>query len=272
MTPLRQTQQFVQFMLSHTPELEFAGAHYVLPPGADKSQVKRVLESRLRVRSLDDLGRLLPWLRAQNASEGLNIWVRPAAALEGHPFLMLDDLPTARARAVGNKYRCAVVETSPGNHQVWLTCSRGLTREQRQDVLRVLCELVGADSGAISEPRWGRLPGFKQTKPEKVPTWTNLLEISSDAALFEPTPYLHQRADGGSRPSLRPPPGGRVVPSSSLFDGSRREFSYACHALRAGVNPAVIEQRIAERVSATGRRKSRDYAARTVAAAQRAVG
>jgi hypothetical protein len=186
---------------------------------------------------------------------------------------MLDDLQRDRALAVANKYRAAIIETSPGNCQCWLTCSRSLTREQRQDVLRVLCDLVGADSGAISEPRWGRLPGFKQTKPEKVPTWTNLLSISSDAALFEPTPYL-QRADGGSRPSLRPP-GGRVVPSSSLFDGadmSRREFSYACHALRAGVNPAVIEQRIAERVSASGRHKSRDYAARTVRAALRVLG
>jgi hypothetical protein len=63
-----------------------------------------------------------------------------------------------------------------------------------------------------------------------------------------------------------------VVPSSSSVDMSRREFSYACHALRAGVDPSVVEQRIAAHVAASGRRKSRDYATRTVAAALRAVG
>ena len=268
MTPLQQTTAFVAFMLEHAAEMEFAAAHYVLLAGMDKSKVDWLRESRLRVRSLDDLGRLLPWLRAQNASEGLNIWVRPASSLGEHPMLMLDDLQRDRALAVANKYRAAIIETSPGNCQCWLTCSRSLTREQRQDVLRVLCDLVGADSGAISEPRWGRLPGFRQQKPEKPGSWTNLLSIS-DAPLFSPTPYL--RADGGG-PSLRPL-GGRVVPSTDDgVDMSRREFGYACHALRAGVGPERVEQRIAARVAASGRHKSRDYAARTVRAALRVLG
>jgi hypothetical protein len=269
MTPHEQTQRFINFMLQHAPELEFAAAHYVLPPGADKSKVDRLIESRLRLRSIDQMAALLPWLRAQNAG-GMNIWVRPSASLPGHPFLMLDDLPVSRALAVARKYASAVVETSPGNAQVWIVCSRELGREQRQDVARALCDRTGSDSGAISEPRWGRLPGFKQRKPEKPQTWTNLLAIST-AALFDPAPYL--RADGGGR-SL-PPSGGGGVPSSSPSDGadmSRREFSYACHALRAGVDPSVVEQRIAAHVAASGRRKSRDYATRTVAAALRAVG
>lgn len=268
MTPLQQTQKFVQFMLEHAPEMEFAAAHYVLLAGMDKSKVDWLRESRLRVRSLDDLGRLLPWLRAQNASEGLNIWVRPASSLAAHPFILLDDLASDKARAVLRKYRGAAVETSSANHQVLLCCGRDLTREQRQDVARCLCKLIGSDPGAISEPRWGRLPGFKQTKPEKVPTWTNLLSISSDAALFDPTPY----SQPGGGQSLPAPWGAAVVPSPSGADTSRREFGYACHALRAGVDPERVEQRIAARVAASGRHKSRDYAARTVAAAQRAVG
>jgi hypothetical protein len=261
-------------MLSHVSLIEFAAARYVL--GEDgRSRVHSVKTARRTVQVLDDLDALLPWLRAQNASEGLNIWVRPASSLEAHLLLMLDDLPLSSAQAVAHKYRCAAVETSSRNHQVWLVANQPLSREQRQDVAKALCRRIGSDPGAISEPRWGRLPGFKQMKPEKPSSWTNLLSIST-AALFNPTPYLVSKCDGGRR-SL-PAPGAGGVPSASGASGregvdmSRREFAFACHALRAGVDPAAVEQRIAEHVDATDRRKSRDYAARTVAAAQRAVG
>ncbi|MDD5000129.1 MAG: DNA-primase RepB domain-containing protein [Thiomonas arsenitoxydans] len=271
MTPHEQTQRFINFMLQHASELEFAAAHYVLP-GADKSKVDRVVESRLRVRSIDQMAALLPWLRAQNAN-GLNIWSRPAASLKAHPLLMLDDLPTPRAQTIARKYRAAAVETSPGNCQVWLCCDRPLDRVQRQDVLRRLCDLVGSDPGAISEPRWGRLAGFRQQKPEKPGSWTNLLSISHGAPLFDPTPHLVGQRDGGGGRSL--PALGRAVVPSFVSDGedmSRREFGYACHALRSGLPAHIVEERIAAHVAASGRSKSRDYAQRTVAAARHTVG
>jgi hypothetical protein len=48
---------------------------------------------------------------------------------------------------------------------------------------------------------------------------------------------------------------------------SKREFAFACHSLRAGVAPSIVEKRIADHVAMTGRKKSASYPASVVAAA-----
>lgn len=253
MNPITQILDFTVFLLTYAGAVEYAAAEY----GSD-GRVSRVLPAHLVVRGQDDITRLLPWLRAKNAG-GHNIWARPAAP--DHPLIMLDDLPSGRAIAVTRKYAGTAVETTPGNAQVWIVCDRMLTRKERQDVACALCARIGSDPGAISEPRWGRLPGFKQKKPGKT-GWTNLLAVNTEGRHFNPGPFLTASAPL-SAPRLREAGGGFT---SEHGDVSRREFAFACHSLRAGLPPDVVAQRIADHVAATGRRKSRDYARRTVAA------
>lgn len=262
--PSEQSTAFAAWLLSCCEQLDIGAATY--DPITKK--VSRVEQARLAVRSAEDFERVMPWARAKNAA-GYNIWIRPAAVLVANPYLMLDDLPLSRARAILQKYSGATVETSPGNHQVWLRCSRPMSREQRQNVLRHLASITGSDSGAISEPRWGRLPGFRQRKPGKS-GWTNLLSISAQP-LFDPAPYFEPPVVA----SL-PAPRARVVPThscngSSHDDLSRVEFGLACRMLREGVARDVVEGCIRDMVAASGRRKSRDYAKRTVDAAMHAV-
>jgi hypothetical protein len=256
--PAAQAAAFVDWMLSHVSLIDLASAYY-----DDDGHVQRVLKAKRTVENMSDFATVVPWLKAQNARQPANIWIRPADTLDAHPIIMLDDLPPARAQAICRKYAGAVVETSPGNCQVWIVCSLALTREQRQDVARSLCRLVGSDPGAISEPRWGRLPGFKQRKPGKT-GWTNLLTVSAGPAL-DPTPHLVSPAPAAAaRPGGG---GGSFTARSSTDDMSKREFVYACNALRAGVDPSVVQQRISAHVAETGRKKSPSYSASVVTAA-----
>lgn len=252
-----QSIQFVSWMISATGPLSVAAARY----GAT-GRVERVEQCRTFLERGESLPRMLPWLRYKNA-HCHNIWIRPCEF--DHPFLLLDDLPPSTAVSITRKYFSAAVETSPGNCQVWIRLSRSLSRDERTVVSRALCYRIGSDPGAISEPRWGRLPGFRQRKPGKC-GWTNLLEASSGLQL-DPKPYL-------ALPPLPPASrgGGAFTQRQehnkfSRQDESVCEFAFAINALRAGVNPCEVEKRIADHVLTTGRRKGRDYARRTVAAA-----
>lgn len=255
-------------MLGYVPVLDAAAATY-----GDGGRVERVLQSRRPVAGAEDTAAVLPWLRARNSScsDGANIWIRPGSNLESHPLVMLDDLPAARAVAVCRKYAGAVVETSSsGNSQVWIVLNRPLGREQRQLVASALCNLIGSDPGAISEPRWGRLPGFQQRKPGKT-GWTNLRAVSCGQTL-DPAPYLAET----QQPPGRLPPngvGGALHVSAPPGDGDqhRREFAFACHSLRAGQSPGVVAAAIAERALRRGKRataaQANAYGERTVRAA-----
>jgi hypothetical protein len=254
--------QMIEWMLAVSGAvLEVAAAHYDPATG----RVDRVREGKRKIASLADYERLRSWLRYENA-HGSNIWIRPAAA--EHPLVMLDDLPTATGAAVARKYRALAVETTRGNCQVWIACSRQLSRNERQDVSRSLCRLVGSDTGAISEPRWGRLAGYRQRKPGKEGFLTTIIEAAAlDRPPLDPAPHLE------TAPSSRPAHAGgggvayRGSVGSTVGDESRREFAFACHALRRGMSPDEVGAAIAAHVAASGRRKSRDYAVRTVAAA-----
>ena len=262
-------QRFSEAMLASASALEFAAATY------SNGKVERVDLGRMPVRAGEDLARVLPWLRGRNAA-GAAIWARPADA--AHSWIFLDDLPVKRARGIAEKYRAIVVETSPGNAQVWICAKRDLGREQRQVVNRALAALIGADPHAIAEPRWGRLPGFKSGKEGR--SWTNLVVVSHECPFFEPAPYFPPPLPTtvSSRSAVI---GGRVSSSSSRakcsesVDESAREFAYACHALSAGTPLDHVIERVTAHAAARGKRGTleacRAYAQRTVQRAQQAV-
>lgn len=259
--PEAQSVSFIEFMLSHAPEVQFAAAWY-----GGNGKVTSVAEARSTVKAVQDYVVVAPWLKAKNAHSA-NVWVRPSAALGEHPLVMLDDLPIPRALAIIRKYTGAAIETSAGNAQAWIVLSRPLDRAQRQAVAASLARLVGCDSDAVSEPRWGRLPGFRQRKPGKT-GWTNLLCVSSGPTL-DPSPHLPvSLAPAGT--CVSPPNGGRGA-SPGEGDQHRREFAFACHALRGGKSFDEIAASIAARALQRGKRRSPEQAARyarkTVAAA-----
>lgn len=271
----RQSRQFIEFMLAHVPQLEFAAAWY----SVQTLKVERVAAGRMPCTSQQDFERIAPWLRGQNAG-GANIWVRPAASSPTSPVVMLDDLPSTLAARVVGKYQGLAVETSQGNAQAWLVCCQAMSREQRQHAARKLAALAGADPDATSEPRWGRLPGFQQRKPGKS-GWTNLLRVSGpDTPTLDPTPYLSDFEPAAPRPGPPlPPMGGRGAslasrPDTPDRDEHRVEFAFACHALRRGEPAEQIVASLASRALARGKRsnlaQAMEYANKTLDAAERA--
>lgn len=281
MSPLDQARAFVLFLLGFAgvPEVEFAAARY-----GPNGKVEQVELARA-----GDFERVLPWLRFQNAGAGgrsaCNVWVRPHRDLPAHRILMLDDVRAPVARRIAAKYAAALVETSPWNFQVWLVSSAALGRDERQFVLRQLCALADADPGATSEPRWGRPPGFRNTKPAYMlpgtrPVWTNLRHLPRPGdRLFDPSRYLSISGVAGSSPHrhVSPPPGGgRCAPRPSGGDRSRRHFWIACELLRRGASPDLVSDWVAEMALADLKRRdpgrAREYADRTVRAAALRIG
>jgi hypothetical protein len=113
---------------------------------------------------------LLPMLWARN-KKGCHAYVRPGPVMEPH-FLLVDDVNRERLAAQHGfvldapvataKPGRMIVETSPGNHQVWIRSRRPL-----EDVEKSLwLSTLGSDPGAAPRGRWGRLPGFLNVKPK----------------------------------------------------------------------------------------------------------
>jgi hypothetical protein len=261
MTPRLQAETFAAALLRHCEAVEVTVIRYI---GTNREQT---LGRPHRVRTLDDLGALWPWLRAENATRSANIYIRPCPASD-HPWLFLDDLPTSRALAISRKYAALVVETSVGNTQIRLLVDRDLSTSERAEVQGHLARLVSADPGSTAGDKWGRLPGFTNRKLGKSGQWTNLLADTTESApryapdLRASSPPPREGEGVVASPSPR-----RACTDGSDTDNSVLEFAYACHALRAGVDPDAVTAQIVARVAASGRKKNHDYAMRTVAAA-----
>lgn len=261
--PRQQMDRFIDWMLGQLghvamPMLDTAAATY-----NTAGKVDLVRHARRSIATTDDREAVLPWLSARNSEPLTNVWVRPAAALEAHPLVMLDDLPIPLALAVCRKYGGAAVQTSaasrdkPALAQAWIVLTRPLDREARQTVAEALCRLIGSDPDAVSEPRWGRLPGFRQRKPCKE-GWTNLLTISDGPAL-DPEPYLAGRPPLPKATSLPPTGAGGplpVPPSATGRDESKAEFLFALCSLRAGVSLEETAARVSARALARGKRRT----------------
>lgn len=108
--------------------------------------------------------RNIAYLKAENAN-GRHIIIKPDPQIE--PFYMLaDDLTNSlitrhhRLPSRVFKHGRMVVETSPGNYQVWIHSDRALTIYEKRYWLKKL----HSDPGADPHNRWGRCPGFRNRK------------------------------------------------------------------------------------------------------------
>jgi hypothetical protein len=106
----------------------------------------------------------IPLLKAHNA-RGAHIYIRPAGE---HRYTVLDDLAVeAIVRLSADGYEpCAVVETSPGNFQAWLKHAEVYPAPVSTLVAQTLANRYGADPNAADWRRFGRLPGFTNSKPK----------------------------------------------------------------------------------------------------------
>jgi hypothetical protein len=107
------------------------------------------------------LARSAGWLRAMNAGRH-HVYGRPLD--ERH--VLVDDLDVDGLALLQAAHRAAaVVETSPGCHQAWVTLSSGpVPPLLAAAAARQLARDLGGDPGAASASQVGRLPGLANRK------------------------------------------------------------------------------------------------------------
>jgi hypothetical protein len=115
--------------------------------------------------SVEVIAKVITKLRHRNAN-GSGIIIRPCL-----PFALADDLSSGTIdRLLDDGYLiAAVVETSPGSHQVWIPLGGELS-DISQTVCAAACErlndLYEADMGVVHRDSFGRAPGFFNRKPK----------------------------------------------------------------------------------------------------------
>jgi len=138
-------------------------------PGAARTResvmIPRVWDSATILKSL-------PWLRHQNRG-GRNIYIRPKG---GHHLSLVDDLNKDAVLAMKKAgfNPALIVETSPGNYQVWLKHPERLDKELSTAAASALAERFGGDRAAADWRHFGRLAGFTNRKPKYLDASTGL--------------------------------------------------------------------------------------------------
>jgi len=117
-------------------------------------------------RNADQIDAALAWMRRENAW-GAQIFVRPHGT---HALSLVDDLSaeTISRMTDAGFQPAAVVETSPGNFQVWLNHGRILfDRTFSTQAAKELARRFGGDPSSADWRHFGRLAGFTKSKAEE---------------------------------------------------------------------------------------------------------
>ena len=131
-------------------------------PGYDLGILSERGMYRLEAVSHAGILRMLPYLKYRNAN-GAHIDIRPTGE---SAYTLLDDLTTAILVLLDTQgYQpAAIVETSPGSFQAWLSHAQPLSKDLGTLAAKTLAEQFGADSSAADWRRFGRAPGFTNRK------------------------------------------------------------------------------------------------------------
>jgi len=108
----------------------------------------------------------LPWLRRENA-RGAQVFIRPHGT---HALSLVDDLSaeTIPRMTDAGFQPAAVVETSPGNFQVWLNHGRILFDHAfSTQAAKELARRFRGDPSSADWRHFGRLAGFTNQKPKR---------------------------------------------------------------------------------------------------------
>jgi hypothetical protein len=225
----------------------------------------------------------IPYLQAQNA-HGCHILMQP---VESSRYLLADDLPWT---TVCRQHRFpddawkpgrTVLETSPGNFQVWIHSPRPLSLTEKSFWLKKL----HSDPAAHPRNRWGRAPGFRNRK-EKYRTpqgeyplarliWVDWLRCAN-------IPQLLPAKTPPRDPLSHPSPRGAVCHTKTISradylrpNESQTDFAYTLALLRRGYSNLEIRKRLlAERTrweNHQGERKQNLYIERTISRAKEII-
>ena len=124
-------------------------------PNSSRQMLPRVWDRNALLRSIS-------WLRLKNG-RGRNIYIRPSGE---HRLSLIDDIGW---RAVGRLKEegfepAVIVETSPGNFQVWLNHGVALSKDLSTIAARLLARRFRGDPASADWRHYGRLAGFTNRK------------------------------------------------------------------------------------------------------------
>ncbi|MGG5807723.1 DNA-primase RepB domain-containing protein [Falsiroseomonas sp. CW058] len=260
-----------------------------------------------RVWSPDVIVQATAWMRHMNAA-GWSILGRPWC---GGRHVLVDDLATVTLARLADAYApSAVVESSPGSFQAWVTVSQQpVGAELAGAVARLLARRFGGDIGATAWSQPGRVPAYTSRKPGRRMAdgrYPYVRLVSADGPTVTPgADALLAEArggEGGAPPVAAPPPpppstpptsgGPRLIPRlpaeevaeatrrlremlpvGTPVDRSRRDYSIAYRLARHGASPAHIADVLAasDKVERRPAGAVDAYIDRTVRAAMDAV-
>jgi len=224
-------------------------------PGEDYKSGQWIWLTQHEAVSADQISsRLMGWLRYKNA-KGSDVFFRPHKNGD-YQVIFLDDIPSDTAQTICNKYGSCVIETHPGNTQIWLKVDKKLSAEQRKQAQVQIKDLGLTDPGSISGDHLGRLCGFQSQKRK---CWVNLVGTSERRPW---SPNLE------TSPSL--PPSGGFCASKNIHAGlydtsdSGREWGWVLGMLRAGLSPVSVTEKLVDAAQKRGKTHAVKYATYTV--------
>ena len=223
----------------------------------------------------------IAYLRSQNA-RGCRILIKPLCI---DHYLPADDID----RQTLLRHHCfpsgqwkparMIVETSPENFQVWVHSSRALSLEEK----RMWLERMRSDPAAHPKNRWGRCPGFRNTKEKyRSPTGrfplARLIWIDWDSQADIPLLVPESKPSLLSHLSRRVSVCHPADPCRYHFkkdNESTTDFAYALSLARRGFSDDQIRQRIlSERTDWSnhkGEKRIQDYLDRTIGRVKQVV-
>ncbi len=226
----------------------------------------------------------ISYLKAENA-QGQHILIQPISQSR---YLMADDITLHLLRRQHQfndgtwKPGRMVVETSPGNYQVWIHASRPLSLDEK----RYWLKKMKSDPGADPCNRWGRCPGFRNRKHIHCDVsggypLARLIWIDWRRRAHIPMPRISETKLKTSSLSPLPLEGGVCHTieihrhSYNNGDESATDFAYAMALFRSGaseddVRSRLLEQRI-DWKNHTGIKRKEAYLKRTIQRAKRLV-
>lgn len=226
----------------------------------------------------------IPYLKAENAG-GRHILLKPDSDIQPYYFLADDlnsDLLTRHHQLKSGFFKPGrmVIETSPGNYQVWIHSSRFLDLAEKRYWLKKL----HSDPGADPKNRWGRCPGFRNRKAKhKTPSGQYPLAklIWVDWKRQANIPEIN--LSSCSQKAFSHQPQGGVCHKNkitrSLYDKgneSATDFAYALALYRRGFTRMQIHNRIIQErqdwSNHAGEQKKAQYLTRTLLKAEKLVG
>lgn len=212
--------------------------------------------ARWVVRRDDDLSITLRYLKSQNRM-GRHILMKPD---NDESFFLCDDLSWDGIESFhmqNGHYKKGrlVIETSPGNYQVWVSCSRPLSVDEKVYWL----SRIGSDRGCHPEGRTGRAPGYRNVKDKYLEDGryplSKLVWVDWRYTVSPPKIDVPKRAPRVCKPLFFSRRAGvdTAVDTSTIRrfmydkgDESATDFAFALALLRRGENVGNVMARIAD--------------------------